>query len=31
MPVLLQDSQATTIPNGVPLVITVTQPRVKGM
>ena len=31
MPVLLQDSQAVTVPNGVPLMVTVTQPRVKGM
>ncbi|MFH2102461.1 MAG: hypothetical protein ABIJ39_03790 [Chloroflexota bacterium] len=31
MPVLLQDSQAITIPNGVPLTVVVTQPRVKGM
>jgi hypothetical protein len=31
MPVLLQDSQAVTAPNGVPLMATVTQPRVKGM
>lgn len=31
MPVLLQDSQATTVPNGVPLIVSVTQPRVKGM
>ncbi|MBN2388419.1 MAG: hypothetical protein JXB85_15490 [Anaerolineales bacterium] len=30
-PVLLQDSQAITIPNGVPLTVVVTQPRVKGM
>ncbi len=30
-PVLLQDSQAITVPNGVPLSILVTQPRVKGM
>lgn len=29
-PVLLQDSQATTIPNGVPLNILSTQIRVKG-
>jgi hypothetical protein len=31
VPVLLQDSQAVTIPNGVPLNVLVTQPRVKGM
>jgi hypothetical protein len=31
MPVLLQDSQAVTIPNGVPLNVLVTQVRVKGM
>lgn len=31
MPVLLQDSQAITVPNGVPLTVSVTQPRVKGM
>jgi hypothetical protein len=31
MPVLLQDSQAMTVPNGVPLMVAVTQPRVKGM
>jgi hypothetical protein len=30
-PVLLQDSQAVTVPNGVPLMVMVTQPRVKGM
>lgn len=30
MPVLLMDSQATTIPNGVPLLITQTQTRVIG-
>jgi len=30
VPVLLQDSQAMTIPNGVPLSVVVTQPRVKG-
>jgi len=29
-PVLLQDSQATTVPNGVPLKILATQTRVKG-
>jgi hypothetical protein len=29
-PVLLQDSQATTIPNGVPLTVAATQIRVKG-
>jgi hypothetical protein len=28
---LLQDSQALTIPNGVPLTVMTTQPRVKGM
>jgi hypothetical protein len=31
LPVLLQDSQAITVPNGVPLNVLVTQPRVKGM
>ncbi len=31
MPVLLQDSQAITVPNGVPLTVSVTQVRVKGM
>ena len=31
MPVLLLDSQATCIPNGTPLMITVTQTRVTGM
>ena len=31
MPVLLQESQAITVPNGVPLSVTVVQPRVKGM
>jgi hypothetical protein len=30
-PVLLQDSQAITTPNGVPLNVLVTQVRVKGM
>ena len=30
LPVLLQDSQAVTIPNGVPLNIISTQVRVKG-
>jgi hypothetical protein len=30
-PVLLQDSQATTVPNGVPLTVLQTQMRVKGM
>lgn len=29
-PVLLQDSQAVTVPNGVPLNIVATQVRVKG-
>ena len=29
-PLLLQDSQAVTIPNGVPLSVVVTQVRVKG-
>ncbi len=29
-PVLLQDSQAVTVPNGVPLNILVTQVRVRG-
>jgi hypothetical protein len=28
---LLQDSQAITVPNGVPLSVVATQPRVKGM
>ncbi len=31
IPVLLQESQAITAPNGVPLNVLVTQPRVKGM
>lgn len=31
LPVLLQDSQAITAPNGVPVSVVVTQPRVKGM
>jgi hypothetical protein len=31
VPVLLQDSQATCVPTGTPLLVTVTQPRVKGM
>jgi hypothetical protein len=30
-PVLLQDSMATCIPTGTPLLITVIQPRVSGM
>jgi hypothetical protein len=30
-PVLLRDSQATTIPNGVPLTVVATQIRVKGI
>ncbi len=30
LPVLLQDSQAVTAPNGVPLNVLVTQGRVKG-
>jgi hypothetical protein len=30
LPVLLQDSQAITVPNGVPLIVVATQPRVKG-
>jgi len=30
MPVLLQDSQAVTVPNGVPLNVLVTQVRVRG-
>ncbi len=30
-PVLLSDSQATCVPNGTPLMITVTQTRVIGM
>jgi hypothetical protein len=31
VPVLMQDSQAITVPNGVPLNVLVTQFRVKGM
>ncbi len=31
MPLLLQDSQAITVPNGVPLNVVVTQVRVKGV
>lgn len=31
MPVLLIDSQATCVPNGTPLLITVTQTRVAGI
>jgi hypothetical protein len=31
VPVVLQDSTAVTVPNGVPLNVVVTQPRVKGM
>ena len=31
MPVLLQDSQATCIPNGTPVNIVATQVRVRGM
>jgi uncharacterized Zn-binding protein involved in type VI secretion len=31
IPVLLQESQAITAPNGVPLNVLVTQPRVKGL
>lgn len=31
IPVLLLDSQAVCVPNGTPLVITVTQTRVSGM
>ena len=31
VPVLMQDSQAITTPNGVPLNVLVTQVRVKGM
>ena len=31
MPVLLMDSQAICAPNGTPLIIAVTQPRVLGM
>ena len=31
MPVLLLDSQATCVPNGTPLMITVTQTRVTGI
>ena len=30
-PVLLQDSQATCVPTGTPLVVMVTQPRVTAM
>ena len=31
VPVLMQDNQAITVPNGVPLNVLVTQLRVKGM
>jgi hypothetical protein len=31
MPVLLQDSQAICVPTGTPLMVVVTQMRVKGM
>ncbi len=31
MPLLLQDSQAICAPTGTPVIVTVTQPRVKGM
>lgn len=31
MPVLLMDSQAVCVPNGTPLLIVATQPRVIGM
>ena len=31
MPVLLQDSQAVCAPNGTPVTVVMTQPRVKGM
>ena len=31
VPILLADSQAVTVPNGVPLNVVVTQPRVKGI
>ena len=31
MPVLLMDSQAVCVPNGTPLLVTFTQPRVTGM
>ena len=31
MPVLLQDSQAVCVPTGTGLIISVVQPRVKGM
>ena len=31
MPLLLQDSQAICAPTGTPVMVTVTQPRVKGM
>jgi hypothetical protein len=31
VPVLLQDSQSTCVPTGTPLVVMVTQLRVKGM
>jgi hypothetical protein len=31
MPVLLMDSQAICAPNGTPVVVTFTQPRVIGM
>jgi hypothetical protein len=30
-PVLLQDSQATCVPNGTPVTVSVTQTRVKGV
>ena len=30
-PVLLQDSRAVCAPNGTPLTVVMTQPRVKGM
>jgi hypothetical protein len=31
MPLLLQDSQAICTPTGTPVMVSVTQPRVKGM
>lgn len=31
VPVLLQDSQSLCAPTGAPLIVTLTQPRVKGM
>lgn len=31
VPLLIQDSQALCVPTGTPLMVTFTQPRVKGM